>query len=315
MTVSPQGPPALPLAEVRPECGGVSRPPGNERTAAWPLSPLEWPGASSENLGRHSTPRAAEHCDEAERTRISLWFVTPAHRRVDLARICFAQHAWAHRRLAEYGGIDATSCVIADDENLDAAAEHGFVTIERNNEHLGGKLNDGYEKAARSGADYVMPIGSDDWIDPALIIANLPPPDEIGAHRFFASVRGDGERIAELHVDYVGGNGIRIIPTPILAPLEYRPVAEKRSRSVDGSTQQRLARALRARGQRLGWRYVDLHPFQTVGFQTYDEQLTPYGPLVEDHLVREHGEPWQILAECYPRDLVDRMQAHYAEAA
>jgi hypothetical protein len=252
--------------------------------------------------------------DQDERTRISLWFITPAHGRVALARICFAQHAWAHRQLAKHG-IDATSCVIADDRNLDAARALGFVTLERENEPLGRKFNDGYEKAAHSGADFVMPIGSDDWIDPALIVASLPGEETIGAHQLFASVRADGKRLAELRVDYNGGNGIRVMPTSLLGLLDYRPVADKRDRSLDGSTQQRLARAVRGRGRRLDWSYVDLHPFQTVGFQSYDEQITRWGPLVEDHLVAEHTKPWPILAKHYPAGLVARMQAHYAETA
>jgi hypothetical protein len=262
-------------------------------------------------MGRLDIPDVRR--DEDER-RTSLWFITPAHGRVDLARICFSQHAWAQRALANHG-IDATSCVIADDDNLDAASDLGFVTLERENQPLGRKFNDGYEKAAHSGADFVMPIGSEDWIDPALILANLPGDDDIAAHHDFASVRADGKVLAELRVDYNGGNGIRIMPTALLRPLDYRPVADRRDRSLDGSTQQRIARAVRGRGKRLDWSYVDLHPFQTVGFQSSDEQITRWGPLVADHLVTAHADPWPILADCYPSELVDQMRAHYAETA
>jgi hypothetical protein len=262
-------------------------------------------------MGRLDLPDP--HRDEDE-SRISLWFITPAHGRSKLAAICFEQHARVHVALSKLG-IDSTSCVIASDENLDLARAQGFVTIERDNEHLGAKFNDGYEAAARAGADYAMPIGSDDWIDPALIPASIPGPDEIGAHRDFASMRADGQKLATLRVDYPGGNGIRVMPMRLLAHLDYRPAAERRARSIDGSIQQRLARSVRGRGRRLDWRYTDLHPLQTVGFQSLDEQLTRYGNLVSDHLIKEHDSGFALLSKHYPLDLVLRMRSRCAEVA
>src|SRR5687767_4792022 len=99
----------------------------------------------------------------------SLWFVVPAFGRVELARICLRQLRRTCDAL-QAEGVEATAVVIADDENLDAARELGFGTIERDNRAVSRKFNDGIQLALdpaynpRPG-DYVVPCGSDDWVD------------------------------------------------------------------------------------------------------------------------------------------------------
>ena len=63
----------------------------------------------------------------------SLWFIVPAHGRLDLARICLRVLRWTCDNL-EADGVRASAVVIADDENLDTARELGFATVERDNQ-------------------------------------------------------------------------------------------------------------------------------------------------------------------------------------
>lgn len=66
----------------------------------------------------------------------SLWFVMPAHGRVDLARTRMRQLRQTCDEL-ERNGVRASSVVVADDENLDTARGLGFAWAERNNRFLG----------------------------------------------------------------------------------------------------------------------------------------------------------------------------------
>jgi hypothetical protein len=99
----------------------------------------------------------------------SLWFIIPAYGRLELARVCLRQLRRTCDALTEHG-IEATAVVIADDENLETARELGFGTTVQSNEFLGRKYNDGFQLACDPEynprpADYVMPYGTDDWID------------------------------------------------------------------------------------------------------------------------------------------------------
>src|SRR6187551_1252597 len=122
----------------------------------------------------------------------SLWFIVPAYGRFDIARVCLKQLRRSCDAITR-GGIRADAVVVADDENLDIAHENGFHGYEQANEPLGRKWNDGYELACREGqADYVVPFGSDDWIDPAAILElPLPGPREIRCFRRTAVVSED----------------------------------------------------------------------------------------------------------------------------
>src|SRR3990172_2234833 len=95
-------------------------------------------------------------------------FNTPAYQRANVSRIVFAQRRRACDALIA-AGHEATAFIVADDENLDLADEFGFQRVEHPNNYLGAKWNAGY-RAARD-FDYVMPLGSDSLLDPALVLA------------------------------------------------------------------------------------------------------------------------------------------------
>jgi hypothetical protein len=102
-----------------------------------------------------------------------IYFVTPAWQRYELSEVCFEQRKRVIDRLNGYG-IEAHCVVVADDANIDIALSAGFEIVEQDNEWLGRRFNDGIEYAARQGAEWIVPIGSDSWIDLAYF---LPLPD------------------------------------------------------------------------------------------------------------------------------------------
>jgi len=245
--------------------------------------------------------------------RPSIFFVVPAHARVELGRVCLRQLARTCAAITA-GGVDASAVVIADDENLDTAREIGFAWVERENEPLGRKWNDGYELAAtQAHADYVIPFGTDDWIDPRLVLEHvLNGAGDVRCSRLSAVVREDGRRLARLKITYDGGDGICVLPTAIMERVGYRPAEDDRRRAIDTSVRRQLSVAL---GRPLSYSYADLHPLQIVDWKTDGWQLNSYAACQAFRVGDEVRDPFRELAAVYPVDAIDEMFSLHAQAA
>lgn len=242
----------------------------------------------------------------------TLAFVVPAYRRYELTRVCLRQLRRTCDALATHD-VEATAVVVGDDENLDLAELLGFATVRRENRPLGRKFNDGIEYAASPaylGCEYVVTIGTDNWVDHELILAQIPPARMIGAHRFFLMIHETGTRSCPLKIRYEGGDGIRTIPSEMLEPLLYRPAEEDQNRAIDTSIWNRLGRIPEGRP---AFHYVDLHPAQVVGFQSADEQLNHYPELRAGFRAgEESSHHWELLAEHYPAEAIEEVRDVYA---
>jgi hypothetical protein len=203
----------------------------------------------------------------------SLWFLVPAHGRVELSRVCLRQL----RRTCDTligNGLYANAVVAADDANLETAEELGFATVRRANDPLGRKWNDCYELACSPDlnpepADYVAALGTDDWVDPEFVLA--------------------------------GG----FIPAAMLKPLRYRPAEEDRDRAIDTSVITRLGAHY---GHAPRVEYFDLHPLQIVDFKS-DTQLNSYEDCLAYLGGGESHDPFGDLAAAYPAEAIDEMRA------
>lgn len=228
----------------------------------------------------------------------SLWFVTPAFERFEMTAVCLEQRRLVIDRLADQG-IDGHCVVIADDANLDTARELGFDTVERDNQWLGRRFNDGMEYAGEHGADWICLIGADDWIDSAYLVP-LPSPRRALTSHNYAPVMPD--RLATCHVGRQMA-GPRVFHRSQLAACGFRPQAEEINRNTDHST-------IAALGP-LRWLVRDLHPLQFVGFRA-PPYITSYDRLVSWWGRGEYPDPWTLLARHYPVELVERAEAAMA---
>jgi glycosyltransferase involved in cell wall biosynthesis len=236
----------------------------------------------------------------------SLWLVIPAYRRYDVTKIAFPQLRRCLNELHDRHGIDGQAVVIADDANIDLAHEHRFHALRQRNQPLGRKWNDGYEYAAEHGADFFVPCGTDDWLDPDYL-AEIPRPNEIRASRWATSIREDGRRMLQFYIDYEGGDGIRIIPRDLLKPTGFRPAEDHRQRAIDTSVWQTLRRKSR------GFRFVySTDPLNIVQFQSTAPQLNAYAALKRRFRHHETERPFDALRERYPDDLVALAERRYA---
>jgi hypothetical protein len=221
-----------------------------------------------------------------------LYFVTPAWQRFELSRVVFSQRKRVIDALSEHD-VEARCVVVADDANADIAESFGFDVLRRPNYALSRRFNDGIQHAAQQGAEWIVPIGSDSFIDPAYL---FPLPDEGVLRTSTLYAIAESGRLGQLRVKSGTGVGPYMIPRSIL-PKSQRPANEHRKRGVDTST---------IRGLRSGWRreVVDLHPWQYVGFRSHP-QMNSYDKLYGRLGVGEESEVAERLSEYYPADLVD----------
>lgn len=252
------------------------------------------------------------------RERPSLWFCVPAHGRLELAAICLRQLRRTCDALTQVG-IDANAVVVADDENLDTAADLGFATVRRDNEFLSRRFNDGLQLACDPAfnprpADYVVPCGSDDFVDHRLFL-NLPGPGEIRGFRLAAFVSEDGTEIASRFIDYDGGVGIRIYRRDMLAHVGYRPADEDRKRACDTSILTNVRQHYRKQGEDVHITYGDLHEWQIVDWKSPDEQLNSFGDITARHRRGTKAQPYRALTGVFPAASLREMRRYHQSLA
>lgn len=227
-----------------------------------------------------------------------------------MTRLALAQ--WVHLagELAATG-IDLHVVVVADDDNLDIAREHGFATVELDNEcGLGAKFNAGYQYAGSEGADWLVHIGSDDWIHPDVFVPLVAPlaPRPIVAGRRIAYVDLLRGRLQKAKHDGRYGTIPWIIPRHLLDRCGFSPIRPERRRGMDGEIVRGLRRAHAAAEAQ--WVFHDPHEVARVDFKSA-VNLNDFGEVHG----RLGGDPWAELARFYPSHLVELAIATHEQLA
>ncbi len=241
----------------------------------------------------------------------------PVSGRQQLTQICLRQLRRTCDSLTE-NGIEATAVVVGDDDSIGVAADLGFATVIRDNQFVSRKFNDGIQLACDPTvnprpAEFVMPIGSDDWIDWRIIREPiLPEHDEIVGFQHISFVRGDGREITKTYLNVTGGCGMRLYPRQLLEPLGYRPAADDLYRGCDTSI---LTRVRIANQQNVKVMNVDIDPRQIVDWKTPGAQLNDYDKVLRRHSDGEAtDDPFVELEPFFPAEALDEMWAHYNPA-
>ena len=235
----------------------------------------------------------------------TLWFIVPAHGRLPLARICLRQLRRTCDAL-EHEGVRASAVVVACDENLDTARELGFGTIERDNQQLSRRFNDGLQFAFDPTVnpypvDYAVFCGSDDWVDHRLFL-ELPAQDEVGLFRWASFVNEDRTEICSRY-GAMDGWGVRVYPRALIERVGFRPAEEDRNAGCDTS----LLIGVRMAIPRLKTRYGDLHGQQIVDWKSSEQQIHPYSRVAYRAKDRQ-PDPYTVLEPLYP-EAVKEMRA------
>lgn len=240
---------------------------------------------------------------------MKMTFVVPVHGRERLALVCLRQLRRTCDAARELG-ITAAAVVVGEGMLLERAAALGFGIVKRDNRQLGRKFNDGFQLACDprynpEPADYAIPCGSDDWVDPLILpLAATLPPDTIGIFRRIAIVDEDRARLLPLKVGYKGGAGVKFIPSSLLARAGYRPCDEDRNRGCDTSTLEGIKAAT---GSFPAIAELELHPLQIVDWKSSDgPQLNSYRALAGYGAAGE-ADPLEALAPHYPAEALEEV--------
>jgi glycosyltransferase involved in cell wall biosynthesis len=212
-------------------------------------------------------------------------------------------------------GLQAECVIVGDDRNLDIAEQHGFHVVEQSNDFLGRKFNDGFQYALEHGADYVVSVGSDDWVHPDLFdrlprpVAEPREPSDEEPVVVWAPVpeiiTGTAISLLDLNVGRgticrsTGTYGVIpwVLPAAAFEKCGGRPIPDMQARGIDGA----LVAGL---GFQPEWVFVDPHPQCRVDFKS-EVNLNSYasitGAIGDDTIT----EPWEFLRAKYPVGLVD----------
>ena len=230
----------------------------------------------------------------------SVLLVTPAWQRYELTALMLARRA-----ATDWGDVRVDTVVIADDDNLDIARAHGFATVERDNDWLGRRYNDGHEYAYTHGYDWSFHVNSDQAFDPRLLQAIVETPrTHVAATRWMAAVNADGRRAA------VYRNPIRAMqafPRELLAH-NARPCRERLVRGCDKSTHDGVRRATGAEDH-----IIEVGPLETVQFESA-VQLTSWKRHQRLALADGSWEiavPWDALRSVHGPEFVNDMRRFY----
>ncbi len=244
----------------------------------------------------------------------SLMFVVPVHGRLGLAKICLRQLRRTCDSLVE-NGIAASAIVVSDAYHLSVLdpGPLGFGWVRRDNQFLSRRFNDGIQLATDpkfnpSPADFVVPCGSDDWVDYRLFLEPLPDSQTVQGFQWMSFVREDGREISATFLDYEGGSGIRIIPRELVAALGYRPADEDRERGCDTSI---LVNLRRAHGDNLRVKHFHLNERQIVDWKTRGEQLNSYDAVTVMRRSEHDPNPFEELGQFYPAEALEEMRLYY----
>jgi glycosyltransferase involved in cell wall biosynthesis len=241
---------------------------------------------------------------------ISVCIVSPAWGRFAVTRLVLAQRQRLCGELASRG-IDARTLIVADDENLEIAAEYGCQTIQAPNLPLGKKCNTGLHHAARQGADYIVWVGSDDWIHPDVFEPLLDLPSG-GPAVIFAGTRvalvdlrtGVLQRVAS---PSKFGAIPWLIDSRLFTTRTIAPIKPELRRGLDGA----LIRGLRHARVDFEWSFHDPHDFRCVDFKS-DLNITPYKVLAKHLGIGEPEQAWEALAGWFDADLIDQARSIFA---
>jgi len=159
----------------------------------------------------------------------------------------------------------------------------------------------------RRPADYVVPCGSDDWVDWRLFL-DLPTGRTMYGFQHMSFVREDGRELTTRHILYDGGCGIRIYPRMVMQSVGFRPADEDRRRGCDTSILVNLRKAGALR--RIEHRTLDA--LQIVDWKSRDDQVTSYREIAGRHRAGLNADPFNALAGRYPDEALDEMRDHYA---
>lgn len=235
----------------------------------------------------------------------SLLFITPVWQRFELTEIVLKTRRRICDELREHE-IDADSVIIGNDDNIDIATALDFKVVERDNEYLSRKFNDGYEYAVRNSYDYVYPVGSDSILTADQFIGQVGNELPIASH-YYTMINSSGEERIDVQIKVPGGIGPLIVPVDLLRNCP-RPIQEDLHRGCDNAARQTFLRA----GHEILTR--ECHQWEHVAFQSGVTQITDYERIRRVYQADEYeidNGVFPEIADRYDSDTIAAIRNYY----
>jgi len=235
----------------------------------------------------------------------SLLFITPVWQRYELTEIVLRSRKLVCDELEKHG-ISASSVIIGDDDNLDVARSLGFHVVERDNEYLSRKFNDGYEFAYDNGYDYCYPVGSDSILTADQFVDNLGKDLPVASH-FYSMIHYTGAERIDVKIKVPGGIGPLIIPVPMLGKCR-RPIPQDLRRGCDNAARQTIL----TMESRMLTR--ENHQWEHTAFQSGITQITDYERIRRFYRADTYDIDFGIfrsIEQLYPKDILDSIFDYY----
>jgi hypothetical protein len=231
---------------------------------------------------------------------VNLWFVTPAHGRLEITRHTLKQRA----KLCER--IGARCVVVAEDYNLQLAGFYGLDRLYQENRFLGRRFNAGVEYALKQGATHITLFDSDS-ISLDSVYENLG--DSPRFHPNYSFVMANGRRAEIRHERWVQ----TIWPARFMKMVEGQPCDRWINKHVSSSALRNIAAVAESYGTTLGPEYVTVDRLEQVGFQSEDNISNPASILYAAKVGRWASDVWEPLLETYKedRDQILGLEDHY----
>jgi glycosyltransferase involved in cell wall biosynthesis len=245
----------------------------------------------------------------------SVCIVSPAWGRLDITRLVLAQRQRLCVELASRG-IEARSLIVGSDENLDLADEYGSDTLEVPNRPLGQKCNLGFRHALERAPDFIVWVGSDDWIHPDVF---QPLIDRTRDELTSVIIAGHRLAIVDMHTGRLqrcsSPSKYGAIPWIIDSRLftmhpKLHPIQPELGHGLDGA----LIRGLRRSRIRFTFVMHDPHDFRCVDFKS-NRNITPYEGFAKNLGIGDPELAWDALRERYAADLVNDARRLHEEMA
>lgn len=234
-----------------------------------------------------------------------VWFISTAHGRYEISEIVFDQRDRLLTELTESSvSTEYHSLIVAEDANLLIAEQYGHETLPHPNLPLGEKWNAGFRYALASGATHVVYLGSDDLVHASLFGVQLPVDMRIVTGRRIAFLDTQSGRMLPCSINSRWGVVPWIIPASVLERAMPAPITTSENRGMDNSLISRLQQTTRP----LYPVIHDPHPLCRVDVKSATN-ITAYQSIQGLACGAEIVEPWSVLAEFYPVDLVERLRA------
>ena len=240
----------------------------------------------------------------------TITIITPAWKRYEISEIVFQNFYNLQKKLKKK--INLKVIIISDDNNLNIAKKFGFITVKTNNEFLGRRFNNGFEKALEVGSDFILPVGSDSLITKEVILsgANLSNSNSLVFSTMHSMLNEAGNRIGCINTASSNKSqnkgALWFYNRGSVISAGKRPCKDRINSSCDRHTINSIIK----HSKNTKFITNNISYFQHLAIKNKDIQIWKY-EVYRPQFVKEETKVNKIILENYGPVILDKLQKYY----